>query len=145
MVAVPIREAALAAVETRLRLALPGIAVERARRAPVDIDRETLPRLIVSEDGWQGDATQSPSALHATLGIAVQGLVTAASDLACDQALSTLHARVVAALAGYTPPDLGLADIAEQDSDFALLDAEDSLRPAGEFTARFALLTITQE
>ena len=44
---VPLREAGLAAIAQRLTSIMPGVVVERARRAPVDVDTDTLPRLIL--------------------------------------------------------------------------------------------------
>ena len=66
----------------------------------------------------------------------------AGSDLACEQALSTLHARVVAALCGWTPDAPGLGEPVERSCEFELYDAEDSVRPAGEFRARFEMLAL---
>jgi hypothetical protein len=47
---VPLREAALAAIAERLATQLADVAVERARRAPVDTDAEPLPQLVVRGD-----------------------------------------------------------------------------------------------
>jgi hypothetical protein len=43
----PIREVALVAIAARLA-EIPGVVVERARRAPVDTDKEPLPRLVLT-------------------------------------------------------------------------------------------------
>jgi hypothetical protein len=69
-------------------------------------------------------------------------LAAGSTDLAAEQALSLLHARTVAALAGLTPATPGLGGIAEQGAEFRLYDAEDSARPAGEFLARFTILAV---
>lgn len=139
---VPLREAALAAIADRLTAQLPDVTVERARRAPVDTDAEPLPRLVVRGDDLEADDTQEPGRTHYRIGFGVSGFVVGATDLAAEQALSLLHARTVAALAGWTPATPGLGDIAEQGAEFRLYDAEDSARPAGEFLARFTILAV---
>ena len=138
----PLREAALAAIADRLATALPDVVVERARRAPVDIDAEPLPRLILRGEDWQADDTEEPGRTHYRIGFSVTGFASAATDLAAEQALSLLHARVIEALAGWTPSTPGLGDVAEQSAEFSLYDAEDAARPAGEFLARFSILAI---
>ena len=40
----PLREAALAAIAERIITGLPDVALDRARRAPVDVEAEALPR-----------------------------------------------------------------------------------------------------
>ncbi len=138
----PLREAALAAIADRLTTTLPDVVVERARRAPVDVDAETLPRLIVRGEDWQADDTEEPGRTHYRIGFSVTGFASATTDLAAEQALSLLHARVIEALAGWTPSTAGLGDVAEQSAEFSLYDADDSARPAGEFLARFSMLAI---
>ena len=64
------------------------------------------------------------------------------SDLAIEQALSTLHARVVAALVGWTPQLPGIGEVSEEGAEFRLYDADESAKPAGEFAARFSVLCI---
>jgi hypothetical protein len=142
MPSTPLREAALAAIADRLTTALPDAAVERARRAPVDVDAETLPRLIVRGEDWQADDTEEPGRTHYHIGFSVTGFASATTDLAAEQALSLLHARAVEALAGWTPSAAGLGDVAEKSCEFSLYEAEDSARPAGEFLARFSMLAI---
>ena len=139
---VPLREAALAAIAERLAAELPDVAVERARRAPVDTDAETLPRLVLRGDDIEADDSQEPGRTHYRIGFGVSGFVGGDTDLAAEQALSLLHARVVAALAGWTPTAPGLGDVAEQGAEFRLLDTEESARPAGEFLARFTILAV---
>jgi hypothetical protein len=138
----PLREAALAAIEARLRAVLPDVTTERARRAAVDTTNETLPRLILRGDSWTADLSQEPGVTHYACAFSVTGYSAARSDLAAEQALTTLHARVVAALSGWTPATAGLGDVVEQDSEFTLYDAEESQQPAGEFLARFEMLAI---
>jgi hypothetical protein len=139
---VPLREAALAAIADRLAAELPDVAVERARRAPVDTDAEVLPRLVVRGDYLEADESQEPGRTHYRIGFGVSGFAVGASDLAAEQALSLLHARAVSALAGWTPASPGLGDIAEGSSEFRLNDAEESAQPAGEFLARFSILAV---
>ncbi|WP_203072250.1 hypothetical protein [Falsiroseomonas ponticola] len=139
---VPLREAALATIADRLTAQLSDVAVERARRAPVDTDAETLPRLVVRGDDLEADDSQEPGRTHYRIAFGVTGFAVGTTDLAAEQALSLLHARTVAALAGWTPATPGLGDIAEQGGEFRLYEAEDSSRPAGEFLARFTILAI---
>jgi hypothetical protein len=142
MSATPLREAALAAIAARLVAMLPDVAVERARRAPVDTSSEALPRLILHGEDWAADTSQEPGITHYTLGFAVTGYLAAGSDLAAEQALSALHARVVAVLCGWTLDASDLGEPVEQGAEFELYDAEDSARPAGEFRARFEMLAL---
>ena len=139
---IPLREAALVAIADQLTAALSDVVVERARRAAVDVDAETLPRLILRGEDWQADDTEEPGRTHYRIGFSVTGFVSATTDLAAEQALSLLHARIVEALAGWTPSAAGLGDVAEQSAEFSLYDSEDSARPAGEFLARFSMLAI---
>lgn len=145
----PIRETALAAIAARLTAQIPTATVERARRAPVDTDKETLPRLILSGTDWQADETAEPGATHYTMGFAVTGYYraaastkAAAADLSAEQAGTALHALVVAALVGWTPTTDGLGEASEESTEFRLFEAEESEKAAGEFTARFTMLCI---
>ena len=63
----PIREAALAAVADRLTTELPSVVLERARRAPVDTDKEPLPRLVLTGTDWEADETAEPGSTHYNL------------------------------------------------------------------------------
>jgi hypothetical protein len=139
----PIREVALAAIAARLCAQMPDVPIERARRAPIDTDTESVPRLVLRGEDWEADETQEPGATHYRIGVSVTGVVRAITDLDAEQALSALHARVVAALAGWTLDPPGFGDVAEQGAEFRLFDAEESARPAGEFVARFTLLAVT--
>lgn len=140
---IPLREAALAAVAARLLAHLPDVVTERARRASVDVDADSLPRLVVTGGDMTADDSMEPGRTHYAVQVLVAGVVNAASDLAAEQALSVLHARVVDALAGWTPAEPGLGDLAEQGAEFRLYDAEESAQPAGEFLARFSLLAVS--
>jgi hypothetical protein len=137
----PLREAALAAIAARLAAELPDVPTERARRSAVDPVAEGTRLVLVGED-WAADASQQPGITHYTLGFAVAGYLAAGSDLAAEQGLSTLHARVVAALCNWTPADPGLGEPVELGAEFELYDAEDSVRPAGEFRTRFEMLAL---
>jgi hypothetical protein len=112
------------------------------RRAPVDVDIDTLPRLILRGEEWQADETEEPGLTHYRLAFSVTGFASAATDLAAEQALSLLHAHLVQTLAGWTPSTPGLGDIAEQGAEFSLYDSDASAQPAGEFLARFSMLAI---
>lgn len=135
-----LRETTLAAIAARLTAQITTATVERARRGPIDTDRETLPRLVLTGTDWTADEAAEPGMVHYTLGFAVAGYAGARTDLAAEQALSALHAQVIAALAGWTPATAGLGEPAEQDAEFRLYDAEESAKPAGEFVARFSVL-----
>ena len=132
----------MAAVTARLVAALPSVVVERARRTPVDIESETLPRLVLHIDSLEADASAEPSATHYRIGLSIVGTSIGTSDLEAQQAVLTLHASVVAALAGWTPSTTGLGDVAELGADFLLHDVDQSATPAGEFAARFELLAV---
>ena len=106
----PLREAGLAAIAQRLTSTMPGVVVERARRAPVDVDTDTLPRLILRGEEWQADETEEPGLTHYRLAFSVTGFVSASTDLAAEQALCLLHAQLVQTLAGWTPSTPGLGD-----------------------------------
>jgi hypothetical protein len=136
---VPVREAAVVAVEARLRAMLPDAVVERARRAPVDPARERVPRLVLTAQGVVPDETQEPGRTHYSIEFEVAGYVRGAADLECEQLLSDLHARIVAALAGWEPGTVGLGDVAEQGAEFAAHAAETGRLPTGEVVARFAI------
>ena len=138
----PLREAGLAAIAQRLTSTLSDVVVERARRAPVDVDTDTLPRLILRGEEWQADETEEPGLTHYRLVFSVTGFVSAATDLAAEQALCLLHAQLVETLAGWTPSTPGLGDVAEQGAEFSLYDSDASAQPAGEFLARFSMLAI---
>jgi hypothetical protein len=137
----PLREAALAAIAARLATELPDVPAERARRSAVDPVAEGT-RLVLTGEDWAADTSQEPGITHYTLGFAVAGYLAAGSDLAAEQALSALHAKVVAVLCGWTPAVAGLGKPVELGAEFELYDAEDSARPAGEFRVRFEMLAL---
>lgn len=137
-----LRETALAAIAARLVAQIPAATVDRARLAPVDIDKEALPRLALASTDWAADETAEPLAVHYTLSFVVTGYVRARTGLLAEQALSELHASTVAALSGWTPAAASLGEPAQEGSEFRLYDTEESAKPAGEFTARFTMLCI---
>ena len=107
----PIRETALAAIATRLAAQIPAAAVERARRAEVDLDKESLPRLVVNAIDWTADELAEPLVVHYTLGFAVTGYATAKTNILAEQAIGALHAQVVAALHAYLADTLVAATL----------------------------------
>lgn len=127
----PLRESVLAAVAEVLAAAIPDVPVERARRARPDIAE--FPRIVVRGGDAAPDESQTPMLTFWTFGVIVTGYVKAATDLAAEQALSDLHARVVAAL---QMAELGPASVQPtmRMAEMALYDAADSSTPAGEFT-----------
>lgn len=138
----PIREAALAEIADRLAAELPVVVLERARRAPVDTDKEPLPRLVLTGTDWEADETAEPGSTHYSLGFAVSGYVRDATDLGVEQGLSDLHASLIAALVGWTPTIDGLGEVSEQGAEFRLYGTDESSKPAGEVLARFSVLAI---
>jgi hypothetical protein len=137
-----IREAALAAIAARLTAQITAATVERTRRAPVDVDKETLPRLVLSGEDWQADETAEPLVVHYTLSFALTGYATGRSALLAEQAAGALHAQAVAALTGWTPTGSGLGEPSEEGAEFQVFDAEESAKPAAAFTARFNMLCL---
>lgn len=136
---ISLRESVLAAAAGTLAAAISDVPVERARRAPVEIG--DFPRLVLIGTSAIGDESQSPMETFWTFGFTVTGYAKAATDLAAEQALSDLHARVMAALqmAHLGPasvmPTAGMADL-------SLYPADDSRTPAGQFTVSFEALAI---
>lgn len=135
----PLRESILAAVAARLAAQIPAVPVERARRAPVEIAQ--MPRLVVRGQEATPDEGQSPGETFWTFGFTVTGYAKGTTDLAAEQALSQLHADVMAALqmAALGPasvmPSVGPADM-------RIYEPEMSAVPAGEFTVAFAALAV---
>lgn len=140
-----LREAALAAIASRLTSEMPTVTVERARRAPVDTDVEVLPKVILTAGDVTADESQEPGYTHYTIGFSVHGFVTADTDLELEQAQSELHGSVQAALAGWTPNVTGLGTVEEQEGQFVTYDIEESARPASTFQASFTILAIGQD
>jgi hypothetical protein len=143
----PIRERLLAMVAARLEEQIPDVPVERARRALVEI-RE-MPRLIVRGGTLApNDATAFGETLYSAEAI-IEGYVVSTDpdvenpDLACERLLSELHARVVSALADWTPDGDDLNEVMESGTaEFLPYDLDESSEPAGEFVARFEAQSI---
>lgn len=142
---VSLREAALAAVATRLTAALSGVVIERARRSEPDTGSEPLPLLVLTGGGLRADEATEAFRTHYRLELTVSGYAAGGTDLACEQALSHLHARLVDALRGWEPAEPGLSTPEELDADFVLFDADNSAKPAGMFIARFTILAVGPE
>jgi hypothetical protein len=136
----PLLETATAAIAARLTAQVTTATVERSRRDPVDLDKETLPRLVLIVTSWEADETAEPLATHYTMAFSVTGYAKGRTALLADQATSTLHAATVAALMAWTPSESGLGEPAEEGADRRLLDTEESAAPVGEFVARFSML-----
>lgn len=136
---VAVREAAMVAAEARLRAMLPDAVVERARRTAVDLRRERMPRLIVTAQDIAADETQEPGRTHYTIEFEVAAFVRGASDLECEQLQSDMHARIVAALAGWTPETVGLGDVSNLGATVETHDAETGALPTGEIVCRFTM------
>jgi hypothetical protein len=137
----PIRERALALVAERLAQQLPDVPVERARRAMVEDDE--MPRLVVrGGDLSSSDGTAFGETTYG-VGVIVVGYAKADpdaedQDIACEQALSALHARVVKALAAWQPDGTDLNEVREAGgADFTAYDLDDNAAASGEFTAGF--------
>lgn len=64
------------------------------------------------------------------------------ADLSAERALSTLHAQVVDALAGWDAGVDGVGQVGETDAEFSLFAADASARSAGLFVARFTVLAV---
>ena len=136
----PIREAVLAAIAARLTAQLTGVTVLRSYRAT--LDPRQCPAVILTGTSMDADEDMSFGETQWRIGFAVAGYITATTDLGADQALSDLHARVVAALQDY---DLGPGFVQSNLStaQFELYPAEESAKPAGEFSANFEALAMT--
>lgn len=134
-----LREAVMAAAAARLTAQLAGVQVERARRAPMDVTE--LPAVVVTAGDVTADENQSPTECFWTFDFTVTGYAKGSTDLACEQALSALHASVIAALQGY---DLGPGTVQTNTApaSFDIYTTEDSDVAAGQFEARFAVLAV---
>lgn len=100
MTAVALRELAFAALAERLVAELAGVAVERNRRAEVDCDAETLPRVILRDGAQSPDDGQGAGMTLYRVEALVEGYAAAATDAALGAAVNDLYRRVAAALFG---------------------------------------------
>lgn len=136
-----LRELALAAIAARLTSNTTA-TVERARRAAVDVAKDSLPHLNLIGGDLADDITAEPLSTHMTLSFSVVGHVRARTDLAAEQAVSELHAEAVAALATWEPSVAGMDTPIHEGADIRLLDVEESEKPVGRFEARFNVLIV---
>ena len=136
----PIREAVLAAVASRLAAIITDVPIERAQRAEPAV--EAMPCLIIQGGDIVADEEQSPGECFWRVEFTVQGYAAGASDLACENALSLLHARVVSALQAWDPP-APLVQFTTLDAAYDIFDVEQSAQPAGVFAARFHCQAVT--
>ena len=138
-----LRESLTAAIVTRLS-GTGGATIERTRITPINLDTETMPRLVVTAGDWSADETQEPGYTHYTMTFSVTGFVRPVpgpDELDAEKALNALHAAVVTQLVGWRPSVTG-GSIQELGAEFDLYATENSLRPAGDFVAQFTLLAI---
>jgi hypothetical protein len=98
--------------------------------------------VIITGTSMDADEDMSFGECQWRIGFTVAGYITAATDLAAEQAASALHARLIAALQNY---DLGPATIQPNitGAEFELYSIEESAAPAGEFNASFEALAMT--
>jgi len=136
----PIREYVLAAIATRLEAQLPSATIERAMRT--EPDPAEFPLLVLTGGDMVPDETMSPGECFWTIAFTVHGHARGADDLAAEQALSALHAAVVAALQGH---EIGgyAVQLDSGATTLELYDAEVMETPCGVFTAGFSVLAVT--
>ena len=130
-------EAVMAAAMPVLASALPGVTVERARRAEVAITE--MPRLGYRLLAMVPDTSQSPTETFWTLRIGLTGYAAAATDQAAETALIEMHAATMAAIEGrqFAP---GVVDVAGVGMSIALYEGAD--RPCGEFNGEITVLAV---
>lgn len=138
MTARPIREVLIAAVHAQLGSET-SATVFRSRRGDVDTEQEPLPILIVNVTAMEPDTAGQALHIEWRCTVEVVGLAGATTDAAADEALSDLHADVVAALDGWCPNDATFDDFAVTGSEFRMHDSEESPAPVGEFAATFTI------
>jgi hypothetical protein len=145
----PIREKLLADVTERLASTVTDVPVERARRAIPNEDIEgDFPRLIVRGGDLASSDGEGYGETTYAVGVVVTGYAKASpydddQDLSCEQALSALHARVVAALVSWQPDGVDLNEVREGgQAEFISYDLDESAVAAGEFTATFEAISI---
>lgn len=116
---------------------LPGVDVERNRRAPVDgaLDR---PLLNLMDGGHTADTPDSSDALY-SLQLLIDMTVPAETDAELGPALAGLYGRVLRCLqtdpaTGATDFSLGglCSDVRERGFDVRILPAEESAAPLAE-------------
>lgn len=142
----PVREKALQEIFDRLIEVLSiayAVTFERARRAPVDVRNELLPRLVLTGGDLSADETQSPGETFYAIEFEVAGYLAPASDEALEADQAMFHAQIVAALSGWQSGVPGLGMVTELGADFAILPASESARRVVEVVCRFTIQAIT--
>lgn len=134
-----LRDSVMEAAAARLAEIIPDVPVDRARRAGVA--SAEMPRLVLLAGAAVPDESQSPMETFWTFSFVVAGYVTGSTDEAAEQELSLLHARVMEAMQMAT---LGPASVMPTvgTAEMALLDADESARPIGQFAIPFQALAI---
>lgn len=129
----PLREAAFAAIQTRLLSQMPTVPVERNRRGMPDLDTETLPRMTLRD----GDQANQGSDAHGTNLIRVQptieAWVVATTDAGLGPAANSLHASIIAAVCNQEIAIDGTAQaiwVTEEQLQMLPTSPQDSARPA---------------
>ena len=134
-------DAAMAAVGDRIAAVITDVPLDRDRRSEV-AERER-PRLVLNLGSTPApDLTQDPGAEYHDIEVTVSGFVAGATDTAARIAINTLRARVHAALNGLAG---GVVfDVQAIGGDGAqLYEAEESAKPAGDFTQPFTVRCVT--
>ncbi len=136
------REAAFAAIATHLAAQLPGVTVERNRRALISPD-EPLPIVVLREGGHVAADDDSAQLVRYSVECLVEGFVVE-TDARIGAALNDLHARCIAALCNQP---VAFGDDAlwlhERRTEVEIAEAGDSAVPAARFvtTLSFDLLS----
>jgi hypothetical protein len=135
---VSVRELVLAAVQARLS-SIPGVAVWRNRRAPIEV----FPAVLMAEEGHEVAETLTGATLYRQH-IRIDCAVVATDDAAAGPALSDLVAKVQSAL--LADPSLGglafgIEEEATADPD---LDREPGHGPHMALGLRFAVTFLTK-
>ncbi len=143
----PIRDILCDQVQATLAAALPGVAIDRARRSEPDQD-DAMPRLIVRAGGsMSASEAATPQDAAYTLQFQIIGYADGRDDEEAERAVSELEASVIAALVDQplTAPAGGdlTTGVMFLSSDAALFSADDSARAAGSFAVTFSATIFT--
>jgi len=135
---IPVRERVLAAIEAAL-VTLSGIAFHRNRRSPI----ETIPALLMAEEGHEVAATLTGATLHRQF-VRIDCIAGGGDDAGAGPALSDLIALVQAAV--FADPSLGgiAVDVEEQPSAETDLDREPGHAPHMAIGLRLAITYLTR-
>ena len=132
-------DAAMAAVGDRLAAQITDVPLYRDRRAAVG--EAEVPCMVLTLSGSEQDLAVAAGEAFHSIEIAVTGYAKGPTDTAARIALSSLRARVIAALDGLQSGTI--FDAQSSGSDLTLFDADQSARPAGSFTQTFSVLATT--